>query len=616
MNAVPPASSRYKVFGKDEKPNLLPTISDARRRTWQEIPETRNRTADLVIAGAGISGFAAAVAASRRGLDVIVVEPTHMVGGQATAAGVSAFDITFFYDHSLNDYGLWSEIMTRVKEVYDVELNRPVNVGHYRKVSFTPNVVIVERVLSEMLSEEGVTVLRNTLITGATRSAGRVTGLETTAGTIAGTVVIDATEDGQILELAGVPHRLSNGMSNGTTTRGITSKNKAIQDITYTATIQAYPDGVPEELRVTVEPANYAKYTRGYRKIYPPEGSAEKHIHNWGPNGFAGYRGAPDLSSANMHTGDQHNEVTRTNLNYHNDMPVTSKYLEDPVARKQFEAEAKLKTISLIYYIQNELNLPWSVCTDEGFADGPTPPFNPFMPPEYAAIEQHMPLIPYIRESRRIIGLTTLSGWAIRREPSRTEAPWRSDSIAVGTYHPDLHGGRTATDYENYLGEKISHKPKEWREGPFPIPFGTLIPEWVDGLIAAEKNISTTRLASGAIRLHPTVCAIGEAAGATAALAVKKGVQPREVPVSAVQLTLAEGGALLTPLYVEGVRKDSEEFVPATLAAARKKIPTEIIRDLDKFEPFIRLDLAAAVEAGENTIKYIRKWWIDVKTHP
>lgn len=612
MNLSTLTLPRFKEFGAGETPNLIDPVTARQREAWKDVPSEQDRAADVIVAGAGVSGVAAAIAASRRGASVILVEPTHMVGGQATAGGVSAFDITFHYDHAINDHGIWAEILERIQYVYEVELNRPVNVGHYRKISFTPNVVVTERVLSEILDEAGITVLRNTQITGALRDAGAVTGITTAAGTITGKVVIDATEEGQILGYAGVPHRLSNGVSNGTTTRGIKSKRKAIQDITYTAIIQAYPDGIPEELRITEAPANYEKYAKAYRKVYPPAGVFDRHKEKYGPLGFAGFRAAPDLSSANMQTGEDYNAVTRTNLNYYNDFPVGADYLTDPDARARYEAEAKLKTISIIYYLQNELGLPWSVCTDEGYADGPTPPRNPYVPEVYVPIERHMPVIPYIRESRRVIGTAVITGKDINREPNRTEAIWRDDSVVVGTYHPDLHGGRAETDFETYLGESLADKPTVWREGPFPIPYGALVPEWVDGLLAAEKNISTTRLASGATRLHPTVSGIGEAAGTAAALAVHHGVQPREVPTAAVQLSLAEGGVLLTPLYVEGLDIADPDFAPATLAIARRKVPMEITRPRNT-EPYIVADVPAAAAAAEASVRYLAKWRIPVK---
>ena len=42
---------------------------------------------DIIIAGGGTGGISAAIQASRMGVNVLVVEPTSWLGGQATAAG-------------------------------------------------------------------------------------------------------------------------------------------------------------------------------------------------------------------------------------------------------------------------------------------------------------------------------------------------------------------------------------------------------------------------------------------------------------------------------------------------------------------------------------------------
>ena len=47
---------------------------------------------DVVVAGGGIGGTAAAIQAARLGASVLVVEPGDWIGGQATAAGVSTMD--------------------------------------------------------------------------------------------------------------------------------------------------------------------------------------------------------------------------------------------------------------------------------------------------------------------------------------------------------------------------------------------------------------------------------------------------------------------------------------------------------------------------------------------
>ena len=55
--------------------------------------------------------------------------------------------------------------------------------------------------------------------------------------------------------------------------------------------------------------------------------------------------------------------------------------------------------------------------------------------------------------------------------------------------------------------------------GPFQVPFEVFIPEKVDGLVLAEKNISQSRLVSGATRLQPITMLTGQAAGAIRARA-------------------------------------------------------------------------------------------------
>ena len=47
---------------------------------------------DIVVAGAGAGGFAAAIRAAERGHSVCLTEETSWIGGQITAGGVSALD--------------------------------------------------------------------------------------------------------------------------------------------------------------------------------------------------------------------------------------------------------------------------------------------------------------------------------------------------------------------------------------------------------------------------------------------------------------------------------------------------------------------------------------------
>src|SRR5690606_15027441 len=84
----------------------------------------------------------------------------------------------------------------------------------------------------------------------------------------------------------------------------------------------------------------------------------------------------------------------------------------------------------------------------------------------------------------------------------------------------------------------------------YNVPVGSLIPKGVEGLIVAEKSISVTNIVNGATRLQPVVLGIGQASGALAALALQKGVQPRQVAIRDVQQALLDAKAYIMP-YID-----------------------------------------------------------------
>jgi hypothetical protein len=107
-------------------------------------------------------------------------------------------------------------------------------------------------------------------------------------------------------------------------------------------------------------------------------------------------------------------------------------------------------------------------------------------------------------------------------------------SIAVGNYANDHH----------YPGPDWPLAPKSirwggrWTGTPFCIPYGALVSEAIDNLLAADKAFSTSHMANGATRLQPLILNVGQAAGAAAALAVHVGVPPAQLPVRELQNAL------------------------------------------------------------------------------
>jgi hypothetical protein len=61
-------------------------------------------------------------------------------------------------------------------------------------------------------------------------------------------------------------------------------------------------------------------------------------------------------------------------------------------------------------------------------------------------------------------------------------------------------------------------------------PLRSLIPQSIDGLLGAQKNVGYSSIVCAAIRLHDQCIAIGQAAGSAAAVALHNRVAPRVIP--------------------------------------------------------------------------------------
>jgi hypothetical protein len=195
-----------------------------------------------------------------------------------------------------------------------------------------------------------------------------------------------------------------------------------------------------------------------------------------------------------------------------------------PEERALAYAEAKKFTLSFVYFIQTELGMK-----NLGLADDEFP------------TEDSLPLFPYHRESRRIVGEAFFTVDAAAR-PYDYRCPYYRTGIAVGDYAVDHHHFRHP----------------DWRELPdlefypipsFNVPLGVLLPKQddVEDLIVAEKSVSVSNLINGATRLQPVVMQLGQAAGALAALACVQDKPVKKVSVRAVQQALLDAGCYIMP---------------------------------------------------------------------
>jgi hypothetical protein len=87
------------------------------------------------------------------------------------------------------------------------------------------------------------------------------------------------------------------------------------------------------------------------------------------------------------------------------------------------------------------------------------------------------------------------------------------------------------------------------------IPYRSLLPKDMDGLMVACRAFSADMVANDAFNWIPHCIALGEAAGTAAALAVKAGLKPRDVDYGALQSQLLRQGVLLPDVKRVAMKK-------------------------------------------------------------
>jgi len=513
---------------------------------------------DLIIAGGGTGGFGAAMQAARMGLKVLLLEETDWLGGQM-AAGVTTMDeASGWWKYPVRERGIYREFHESMVMYYQTLHKDPLmayyTYPHQTEGGYEPSAVravLYGFIKNERARGATIDVSLRSRVTAVRKDGEAVRGVAvefteargTNSKQIACKQLIDATEYGDVIPLTGARYRSGNTISPAIDLKA------PVQDHTWLAIVREYPEGVPAHLQIKSAPPGYEKLKKSFGRfaehgfqVWGPEAKGLKPPTHW--RRYFAWRGLAD--SASPLTGARSSERhTRAGFNGGNDYPVTAATLEDPSQRLLDERDGIYRSLSVLYYFQQELGLPWSLAEDEGY----NTLYNQQkmkrldLRADLLPLAVHLPQQPYVRESRRIVGLYGLSGNNLEFRDEK--AKLFPTSVAMGDYGMDLDHGDTAHSIEPDLdsGELARHS------GPFMVPFESFIPEKVDGFIAAEKNISQSRRANGSTRMQPSTMLTGQAAGAIAALAIKQGVQPRGLNPLQVQSALLDAGSTLVPRW-------------------------------------------------------------------
>lgn len=213
-------------------------------------------------------------------------------------------------------------------------------------------------------------------------------------------------------------------------------------------------------------------------------------------------------------------------------------------------------------------------------------------------------LEPYIREARRGVALTTIrhEDVAERFFPNQARARCFTDSVGIGQYHYlDLHG--------NDEPGHVSPKGKEVVALPFTLPLGALVPFNTDGLVLSAKSIGTTHITNAAYRMHPVEWAIGEASGFLAVFAVWTGLAPRTLATDPAHIRKIQG--FLTrngiPIFwFDDVAHDDPDFEAIQVLAAANIVRSENAKTLH-FRPHGSVSRAVVATALVNLLGLEKK---------
>ena len=129
-----------------------------------------------------------------------------------------------------------------------------------------------------------------------------------------------------------------------------------------------------------------------------------------------------------------------------------------------------------------------------------------------------------VRETRHFKGLYTLTA---------------EDILACREFEDwVVKGAQFNFDVHNMSGASLDAtgvQKKFPKNNHYMIPYRSLVPEKIHGLLLAGRNISGTHLAHSNYRVMPMCIAMGEGAGVAAALAVQQNIDVRDVDVAEVQ---------------------------------------------------------------------------------
>lgn len=447
---------------------------------------TNEFTADVIVAGGGPAGFAAAVAAARAGRNTLLLERNAMLGGMATAGLVGPFMTCYDNDSTQQIVkGIFDELCLRAEQrggaIHPAKVpglssySSYLVDSHCHVTPFLSEVMAV--VMEEMALEAGVKLLYNTQVADCILENNTIQrvilckkeGLSAARASL----YIDCTGDADLAYFAGVP----------------TVTGDAETGIMQPCTLFFEVGNIDRDAFV-------GELER--RKAAGELGIPAKSCWHWSIE--EGRRTGEWCIDRDEIGNYEQSTPGRFKINCTRIAHIDSTNTED-VTRALIEGRKQVQELADFM----RKHLPGC---------------------------QNMQILQVasslgVRESRHIRGKYTLT---VEDIMSRKHFP---DAICTFGYAVDVH---------NSTGGGVTF---QCVNGYYTIPYRCLLPEGCDNLLVAGRPISGTSEAAASYRVMPACIATGEAAGTAAAIALRDGVAPGSVNITALTETLKANGAVI-----------------------------------------------------------------------
>lgn len=648
--------------------------------------------ADLLIVGGTESGWAAAMQAARLGVRrIVIVNDIEWLGGQYTAEAVCAIDENRGRQNKtpIPRSGLFKELVGRFEalNLHKYGHKQPGNAWTAHTTIRPAEAESVFRAMLEPYMKAGqVKLISNYYPAQAQMSAdGRtLQAVRFTAAapdlppiTVAAPITIDASDFGDVIQLAGAGYEFGPDLKHKYNEPSAPASHDGypitdMNPLTWCLVIEETdgehvvprPDNFdPRSFYLTTIETkdDYKKLAWTHRPHRPFHPAYRAHTGSYYTGGQSVYthRRLVDSKTLTLKDPNQRDVILLnwTIQDYPLDIlprhvvdaleahtPGASKLNIVQMTREQRQIvfdDIKKHSLGMLHHLQTTVH-------DRMPEDVRDHSFRRFQLSAEFGTPDRLPPKPYIRESLRLKAMYMMreqDGLANTRDQDDYAPVMYPDAIAawqfVYDYHPTgrgfLKGEPDGKAWESYFKKGRGWTTVSCRS---VFPLRSLVPEKIDGLIGAQKNLGYSSIVSSAFRLHDQCVAIGQAAGATAAVCLERDVQPRQAPMDpalleAVRLGVCTtaGGATPSALWpFQDLQTESPVYVPAHMMAAggllpmtRKDVklrPADVADEAGKSQIIARTAKARkgplpAAPTGELTRgQFIEQWWALVKDLP